>query len=211
MMEAFKTNVNAIPKLGFSTFRMPGGGCQPVVESAVAAGDHHVVAAEMYENEATVGTAIAAPDVPWNDLFVTSKSMVMATVLWTLTEPRDQRTERAVRPLQWRLDTERGVQYLIHVRFVHYWTRAMSVTNVAILKAGQAAGHVRPDIDPTTALDQIYGPICLILLVGHAPPTDDLAATLVGTMLPGVLVAPRKPPSNKHDSATAKRLSRARP
>jgi 2,5-diketo-D-gluconate reductase B len=24
------------PRLGFGTFRMPGGGCQPVVESALA-------------------------------------------------------------------------------------------------------------------------------------------------------------------------------
>ena len=71
-MEAFKTNGNAIPKLGFSTFRMPGGG-RPVVESAVAAGDHHLVTAEMYENEEAVAAGIAAPEVPCGNLFVTCK------------------------------------------------------------------------------------------------------------------------------------------
>ena len=91
------------------------------------------------------------------------------------------------------------------------WLEPRRLCGVAILKASQVAGHVRPDIDPTTVLDQIYGPIYLRLLVGHAPLTDDLAATLVRTILSGVLVAPRKPLSNKRDSPTAKRLSRARP
>jgi 2,5-diketo-D-gluconate reductase B len=72
-MEAFKTNGIAIPKLGFGTFRMPGGGCQPVVESALAAGYRHIDTAEMYENEEAVGAAIAAAGVPRGDLFVTTK------------------------------------------------------------------------------------------------------------------------------------------
>jgi 2,5-diketo-D-gluconate reductase B len=72
-MQAFKTNGIAIPKLGFGTFRMPGGGCQPVVESALASGYRHIDTAEMYENEEAVGAAIAAAGVPRNDLFVTTK------------------------------------------------------------------------------------------------------------------------------------------
>jgi AcrR family transcriptional regulator len=66
---------------------------------------------------------------------------------------------------------------------------------VAILEAGRAAGRLRPDFDPTTVLDQIYGPIYLRLLVGHAPLTDDLAATLVRTVLAGIL-APAQPASS---------------
>jgi 2,5-diketo-D-gluconate reductase B len=72
-MEALKTNGIAIPKLGFGTFRMPGGGCQPVVENALAAGYRHIDTAEMYENEEAVGAAIAAAGVPRDDLFVTTK------------------------------------------------------------------------------------------------------------------------------------------
>jgi|HubBroStandDraft_2_1064218.scaffolds.fasta_scaffold43353_2 2,5-diketo-D-gluconate reductase B len=72
-MEALKTNGIAIPKLGFGTFRMPGGGCQPVVENALAAGYRHIDTAEMYENEEAVGAAIAAAGVPRGDLFVTTK------------------------------------------------------------------------------------------------------------------------------------------
>ena len=91
------------------------------------------------------------------------------------------------------------------------WLEPRRLCGVAILEAGQAAGHVRPDFDPTTVLDQIYGPIYLRLLVGHAPLTDDLAATLVRTMLSGVLVAPRMLLSDRRNSAAAKRSSRAQP
>lgn len=63
----------SIPRLGFGTFRMPGGGCQPVVESALALGYRHIDTAEMYQNEDAVGAAIAAAGLPRQDLFVTTK------------------------------------------------------------------------------------------------------------------------------------------
>ena len=91
------------------------------------------------------------------------------------------------------------------------WLEPRRLCGVAILEAAQAAGHVRPDLDPTTVLDQIYGPIYLRLLVGHAPLPDDLAATLVRTTLSGVLVAPRIVLSDRRNSAAAKRSSRAQP
>src|SRR5271154_347942 len=91
------------------------------------------------------------------------------------------------------------------------WLEPRQRGGVAILEASQVAGHVRPDIDPTTVLDQIYGPIYLRLLVGHAPLTDDLAATLVRTILSGVLVAPRMLLSDRRNSAAAKRSSGAQP
>ena len=91
------------------------------------------------------------------------------------------------------------------------WLEPRRKCGVAILEAAQAAGHVRPDLDPTMVLDQIYGPIYLRLLVGHAPLTDDLAATLVRTILSGVLVVPRMLLSDRRNSAAAKRSSRARP
>ena len=89
------------------------------------------------------------------------------------------------------------------------WLEPRRLCGVAILEAAQAAGHVRADLDPTIVLDQIYGPIYLRLLVGHAPLTDDLAATLVRTILTGVLVAPRVVLSDRRNSAAAKRTSRA--
>jgi 2,5-diketo-D-gluconate reductase B len=73
-MDTIKTQDVAIPRLGFGTFRMPGGGAQPVVESAIALGYRHLDTAAMYENEAAVGAAIAASGVKRDDLFVTTKA-----------------------------------------------------------------------------------------------------------------------------------------
>ena len=73
-MDAIKTQGVAIPRLGFGTFRMPGGGAQPVVESAIALGFRHIDTAAMYENEAAVGAALAASGVKRAELFVTTKA-----------------------------------------------------------------------------------------------------------------------------------------
>jgi 2,5-diketo-D-gluconate reductase B len=72
-METIITRDGSIPRLGFGTFRMPGGGCQPVVESALALGYRHLDTAAMYENEDALGAAIAASNVPRGELFVTTK------------------------------------------------------------------------------------------------------------------------------------------
>jgi 2,5-diketo-D-gluconate reductase B len=72
-MDTITTRDVRIPRLGFGTFRMPGGACQPVVESALALGYRHLDTAAMYENEDAVGAAIAASGLPRNDIFVTTK------------------------------------------------------------------------------------------------------------------------------------------
>jgi 2,5-diketo-D-gluconate reductase B len=72
-MDAIHTQNVSIPRLGFGTFRMPGGGCQPVVESALALGYRHLDTAAMYENEDAVGAAVASSNVPRSELFVTTK------------------------------------------------------------------------------------------------------------------------------------------
>jgi len=59
-MDTIITRDVSIPRLGFGTFRMPDGGCQPVVESALALGYRHLDTAAMYENQDAVGAAIAA-------------------------------------------------------------------------------------------------------------------------------------------------------
>jgi len=73
LMDTIITRGVSIPRLGFGTFRMPGGGCQPVVESALALGYRHLDTAAMYENEDAVGAAIAASNVARGELFVTTK------------------------------------------------------------------------------------------------------------------------------------------
>ena len=72
-MENIKTQGIAMPKLGLGTFRMQGDTCRAAVESGLALGYRHIDTAEMYGNEEAIGAAIAAADVPRNDLHVTTK------------------------------------------------------------------------------------------------------------------------------------------
>ena len=72
-METISAQGVEIPRLGFGTFRMPGNDAQPVVERAIAFGYRHIDTAAMYENEASVGAAIAASGLARNELFVTNK------------------------------------------------------------------------------------------------------------------------------------------
>ncbi len=72
-MKTITTQQVSVPRLGFGTFRMPGGDAQPVVESAISLGFRHIDTAAMYENEDAVGAAIAVSAVPRGDLFITTK------------------------------------------------------------------------------------------------------------------------------------------
>ncbi|MFP8954000.1 aldo/keto reductase [Natrialbaceae archaeon A-arb3/5] len=62
-----------IPALGFGTARLTGDECQRAVETALEAGYRHVDTAQMYDNEAAVGDAIAESDVDREDVFVVTK------------------------------------------------------------------------------------------------------------------------------------------
>ncbi|MCU4924568.1 aldo/keto reductase [Halobacteria archaeon AArc-dxtr1] len=63
----------AIPVLGFGTARMTGEECRRAVEAALEVGYRHIDTAQMYDNEAAVGDAIAASDVDREDVWVTTK------------------------------------------------------------------------------------------------------------------------------------------
>lgn len=114
-MESITAQGVAIPRLGFGTFRMPGGDAQPVVESAIALGYRHIDTAAMYENEAAVGAAITASGVNRNELFVTTK-------VW-----HDQLAPDALRRA---FDTSLGRLRLDHVDLymIHWPSREMDMT-----------------------------------------------------------------------------------
>lgn len=50
-MDCIESRGISIPRLGFGTFRMPGGDCRAVVESALELGYRHLDTAKMYDNE----------------------------------------------------------------------------------------------------------------------------------------------------------------
>lgn len=63
-----------IPALGFGTYRLQGGQCQECVEDALRIGYRHIDTARAYENEADVGAALRATDLPRDEIFVASKA-----------------------------------------------------------------------------------------------------------------------------------------
>jgi len=64
---------HAIPKIGFGTWKLKGDDCVNAVNSALETGYRHIDTAQVYDNEADVGTAIANSAVPRADIFVTTK------------------------------------------------------------------------------------------------------------------------------------------
>jgi 2,5-diketo-D-gluconate reductase A len=62
-----------IPQLGFGVFQVPPAETEEAVTRALEVGYRHIDTAEMYQNEAGVGRAVAASGLARDDVFVTSK------------------------------------------------------------------------------------------------------------------------------------------
>ncbi len=73
----------SIPAFGLGTFRLKGQQVIDSVRTGLELGYRHIDTAQIYENEADVGQAIAESDVPRKELFVTTK-------VWTANLGRDR-------------------------------------------------------------------------------------------------------------------------
>jgi 2,5-diketo-D-gluconate reductase A len=62
-----------IPQLGFGVWQVSPTETEAAVNAALEVGYRHIDTAEMYQNEEGVGAAIAASDIPRDELYVTSK------------------------------------------------------------------------------------------------------------------------------------------
>jgi 2,5-diketo-D-gluconate reductase A len=62
-----------IPQLGFGVFQIPPDETHEAVTRALEVGYRHIDTAEMYQNEAQVGTAVAASGLDRDEVFLTSK------------------------------------------------------------------------------------------------------------------------------------------
>ena len=62
-----------IPTIGFGVWQVPDEEVGPAVRAALDAGYRHIDTARLYGNERGVGRALAACDVPRDDVFVTTK------------------------------------------------------------------------------------------------------------------------------------------
>lgn len=64
---------NEIPQLGYGVWRVPNDVAAEVVGVALETGFRHIDTARIYDNESGTGAAIAASDVPREEIFVTTK------------------------------------------------------------------------------------------------------------------------------------------
>lgn len=62
-----------VPALGYGTWQLVGRRVHACVLEALSIGYRHIDTAQMYENEADVGSALAATEVPREEIFVTTK------------------------------------------------------------------------------------------------------------------------------------------
>jgi 2,5-diketo-D-gluconate reductase A len=62
-----------IPQVGFGVYQIPASRTTEMVRVALDAGYRHVDTAQVYGNEAEVGTAIAESGLPREDVFITTK------------------------------------------------------------------------------------------------------------------------------------------
>jgi diketogulonate reductase-like aldo/keto reductase len=67
------TNEVAMPAIGFGLFEIPDTEMQAVIDRALAVGYRGFDTAPMYENERSLGRALARSGVPREELFVTTK------------------------------------------------------------------------------------------------------------------------------------------
>ena len=75
-MHTVLANGANIPALGLGTFRMPGNDVLRVVPKALQIGFRHIDTAQIYGNEAEVGTAIRDSGVARSEIFLTTKVWV---------------------------------------------------------------------------------------------------------------------------------------
>jgi 2,5-diketo-D-gluconate reductase A len=97
---------NSIPQLGYGVWQVADDVAEDVVGQALRAGYRHIDTAKIYGNEEGVGRALAATDVPREDIFVTTK-------LWNTDQGYDE-TLAAFDASMQRLGLETLDCYLIH-------------------------------------------------------------------------------------------------
>ncbi|MFD7445985.1 aldo/keto reductase [Streptomyces sp. NPDC059909] len=73
----------SMPQLGFGVWQVPDDEAAKAVGTALEAGYRSIDTAAIYENEKGTGKAIAASDVPREELFVTTKLWNSASETWT--------------------------------------------------------------------------------------------------------------------------------
>ncbi len=102
-----------IPQFGLGVYQVPEGETTfNAVLDALKMGVRHIDTAHAYQNERSVGKAVKASDIPREEIWITSK-------LWP-SEYGEGKTEKAIKKMLVRLDTEYIDLLLLHQQFGDY-------------------------------------------------------------------------------------------
>ena len=120
-----------IPALGFGTWRLSGDTCRSMVGRAFEIGYRHIDTAQMYDNEAEVGAALRASDLPREEVFLTTKI-----------SPDDFAKDRFKDSLRQRLDLLR--QDHVDLLLLHWPNRTVPIQEtMEAMNEAVADGHTR--------------------------------------------------------------------
>jgi len=120
-----------LPRIGFGTSGLSGGGCTRMVRAALELGYRHIDTAQAYGNEAAVGAALRETAVDRADIFVTTK-------VWR-SEMRDGALQRSADESLRKLRTD-----YIDLLLIHWPNDAVPMgESLRALSAVRAAGKAR--------------------------------------------------------------------
>ena len=130
-MITLKIQGKSLPALGFGTWKLRDRECSEAVKLALSTGYRHIDTAQIYENEAEVGTGILESGVPRADIFLTTK-------VW-MTNLADDTLQKSVEESLRKLKTE-----YVDLLLIHWPTDAVPLDEqlralAAVKEAGKAA------------------------------------------------------------------------
>ena len=144
---------NMIPTLGLGVWQVPDGReCEQAVGWALELGYRHIDTAQAYENESSVGRALAASGVPASEVFVTTK-------FWPQSKDPEAEAQRSLE----RLGVDQLDLYIVHwpengpswawpgMERAHErgYTRSIGVSNFSASEIGEvmAAATIAPVVN----------------------------------------------------------------
>lgn len=133
-MSIIDANGARIPSLGLGTYRMDADEVKEIVPAALRLGFRHVDTAQIYDNEAAVGSAIVASGVDRDEVFLTTK-------VW-VSEFAPDRFEASVAESLRKLKTDHVDLLLLHWPFGSDVPRHVQIELLNAVKANGMTRHI---------------------------------------------------------------------
>ncbi len=163
-----------IPAVGFGTYPLRGGAGLEAIGSAIDAGYRLIDSAFNYDNEGTVGRALALSGVPREELFITSK----------LPGRYHERpaSDEAIAESLWRLGLDYIDLYLIHWpnpsvgKFVPAWQALVAAQEAGLVRSIGVSNFTTDFIEQLVADSGVAPATCQVEIHPYWPQVELVAA-----------------------------------